>query len=140
MPNAGKTEHLRFTAVWMKQAGKWQEVARHANIVPEQSTGPAVEVELCGRLILDNFVWQIGRCRSFREMRSQNATDIADCVYQSIGEALIPKMIAHQIDNTLPVLLAATLVNSFVADDGELMRTRRHEYEDGIAFWRFAHS
>jgi ketosteroid isomerase-like protein len=39
MPNAGKTEHLRFTAVWMKQAGKWQEVARHANIVPEQPIG-----------------------------------------------------------------------------------------------------
>jgi uncharacterized protein (TIGR02246 family) len=36
MPNAGKTEHLRFTAVWMKQAGKWQEIARHANIVPSQ--------------------------------------------------------------------------------------------------------
>src|ERR1700722_9540182 len=36
MPNAGKTEHLRFTAVWMKQAARWQEVARHANIVPEQ--------------------------------------------------------------------------------------------------------
>jgi ketosteroid isomerase-like protein len=36
MPNAGKTEHLRFTAVWMKQSGRWQEVARHANIVPEQ--------------------------------------------------------------------------------------------------------
>lgn len=35
MPNAGKTEHLRFTGVWMKQAGRWQEVARHANIVPE---------------------------------------------------------------------------------------------------------
>jgi ketosteroid isomerase-like protein len=34
MPNAGKTEHLRFTAVWMKQGGRWQEVARHANIVP----------------------------------------------------------------------------------------------------------
>ena len=34
MPNAGKTEHLRFTAVWMKQNGRWQEVARHANIVP----------------------------------------------------------------------------------------------------------
>ena len=34
MPNAGKTEHLRFTAVWMKQQGRWQEVARHANIVP----------------------------------------------------------------------------------------------------------
>jgi len=36
MPNAGKAEHLRFTAVWMKQAGRWQEIARHANIVPQQ--------------------------------------------------------------------------------------------------------
>jgi len=36
MPNAGKTEHLRFTGVWMKQGGRWQEVARHANIVPHQ--------------------------------------------------------------------------------------------------------
>lgn len=36
MPNAGKTEHLRFTSVWMKQHGRWQEVARHANIVPQQ--------------------------------------------------------------------------------------------------------
>ena len=36
MPNAGKTEHLRFTAVWMKQAGRWQEIVRHANIVPPQ--------------------------------------------------------------------------------------------------------
>ena len=35
MPNAGKTEQLRFTAIWMKQQGRWQEVARHANIVPQ---------------------------------------------------------------------------------------------------------
>ena len=34
MPHAGKTEHLLFTAVWMKRAGRWQEVARHANVVP----------------------------------------------------------------------------------------------------------
>jgi uncharacterized protein (TIGR02246 family) len=34
MPNAGKAELLRFTAVWTKQNGKWREVARHANIVP----------------------------------------------------------------------------------------------------------
>jgi hypothetical protein len=33
MPNAGKTEHLRFTGMWMKQRGHWQEVARHANVV-----------------------------------------------------------------------------------------------------------
>jgi hypothetical protein len=36
MPNAGKTSHLRYTAIWMKQAGRWQEVARHANIVEEK--------------------------------------------------------------------------------------------------------
>ncbi len=35
MPNAGKTEHLRFTGIWMKQNGRWQQVARHANIVPQ---------------------------------------------------------------------------------------------------------
>jgi ketosteroid isomerase-like protein len=34
MPHAGKTEHLLFTAVWMKRTGHWQEVARHANVVP----------------------------------------------------------------------------------------------------------
>lgn len=36
MPNAGKMSHVRFTAVWMKQNGRWQEVARHANIVDEK--------------------------------------------------------------------------------------------------------
>lgn len=36
MPNAGKAEHLRFTAIWMKHGGRWQEVARHANVVPQQ--------------------------------------------------------------------------------------------------------
>lgn len=38
MPNAGKSENLRFTAVWMKQGGRWQQIARHANIVPLQPT------------------------------------------------------------------------------------------------------
>ncbi len=36
MPNAGKTEQLRFTGIWIGQSGRWQEVARHANIVPQQ--------------------------------------------------------------------------------------------------------
>jgi ketosteroid isomerase-like protein len=38
IPMAGKTQELRFTAVWMKQAGRWQEVARHANIVPSNNS------------------------------------------------------------------------------------------------------
>ena len=36
MPNAGKTEHRHFTGIWMKPRGRWQEVARHANIVAQQ--------------------------------------------------------------------------------------------------------
>jgi uncharacterized protein (TIGR02246 family) len=35
MPSAGKTEHLRFTGIWMKQGGRWQEVARHANVIQQ---------------------------------------------------------------------------------------------------------
>ena len=34
MPNAGRSEQLRFTAIWQKQNGHWVEVVRHANIVP----------------------------------------------------------------------------------------------------------
>jgi len=36
MPNAGKTSLLRFTGIWARQNGHWQEVARHANIVVQQ--------------------------------------------------------------------------------------------------------
>jgi len=36
MPNAGKMSHLRFTAVWVKQDGRWQQVARHANILDQK--------------------------------------------------------------------------------------------------------
>ncbi|HEU4390238.1 MAG TPA: nuclear transport factor 2 family protein, partial [Blastocatellia bacterium] len=36
MPNAGNVSHLRFTAVWRKQGGRWQEVARHANVVDQK--------------------------------------------------------------------------------------------------------
>jgi hypothetical protein len=33
MPLAAKVSPLRFTALWMKRGGRWQEVARHANVV-----------------------------------------------------------------------------------------------------------
>ena len=33
MPTTGQTSRLRFTGVWMKQRGRWQEVARYANMV-----------------------------------------------------------------------------------------------------------
>ena len=34
MPLAGKPSALRFTSLWLEQDGRWQQVARHANIVP----------------------------------------------------------------------------------------------------------
>ena len=34
MPLAGKRTQLRFTSIWMKQGNRWQQVARHANVVP----------------------------------------------------------------------------------------------------------
>ena len=36
MPNAGQTSHLRITSIWIKQGRRWQEVARHANIIIQQ--------------------------------------------------------------------------------------------------------
>lgn len=35
LPNAGTSSQLRFTSVWMKQRGRWQQIARHANVVVE---------------------------------------------------------------------------------------------------------
>ncbi|GAC1652321.1 MAG: hypothetical protein NVS4B3_14380 [Gemmatimonadaceae bacterium] len=40
MPVAGQISQLRFTAVWMRQKGRWQQVARHASmVVPRASAG-----------------------------------------------------------------------------------------------------
>jgi hypothetical protein len=33
MPGAGRPQRLRFTAIWMKLAGGWQQIARHANVM-----------------------------------------------------------------------------------------------------------
>lgn len=38
MPNAGRTESLRITVVWMRRDGSWRQVARHANVVPTDRT------------------------------------------------------------------------------------------------------
>lgn len=36
MPLAGQTSHLRITSIWMKQHGRWLQVARHASIIVQQ--------------------------------------------------------------------------------------------------------
>jgi ketosteroid isomerase-like protein len=42
IPIAGQESKLRFTQVWRQQGGKWQEVARHANIIPPQQAKPTL--------------------------------------------------------------------------------------------------
>jgi ketosteroid isomerase-like protein len=42
IPIAGQTSHLRFTQIWRMEGGRWQEVARHANIVPPAQAKPAL--------------------------------------------------------------------------------------------------
>ena len=33
MPGAGTSQQLRFTAIWRKLPGGWQQIARHANVM-----------------------------------------------------------------------------------------------------------
>lgn len=35
MPHAGRSDYLRITTIWQNEDGRWQEIARHANIVPQ---------------------------------------------------------------------------------------------------------
>jgi len=43
IPLAGQTSQLRYTALWARHGNDWQEVARHANIVPVGApAGPPV--------------------------------------------------------------------------------------------------
>ena len=55
-------------------------------------------------------------------------------------EFFILKMRAHGIDEALPELFAALFVNRFVANDRELVRARRHENQNGVAFSRSVHT
>ena len=72
-------------------------------------------------------------------MLRQSAADVADRIHERVGEAFVPEMFAHKIDNALPITLAALFVNGLIANDGELMRARRDENQDAIAFARLVH-
>lgn len=52
----------------------------------------------------------------------------------------MPEMLAHRADKALPQLFTADFVNSFVADNGEFMRSRRDEDQHGIALQGLLHA
>ena len=49
-------------------------------------------------------------------------------------------MLAHVIDDALPVIVSAFFVNAFVADDGKFVYARRNENQYGITLSGFVHS
>ena len=72
-------------------------------------------------------------------MRAEQFADLLNAFDDGATEFLLLEMLAHSIDNFLPELLAAFLVNRFIAEHGEFMRPGRNENEHGIARACFIH-
>jgi len=72
-------------------------------------------------------------------MFGQDPTDVANGVDDCIGKSFIAKMLAHKIDNSLPVGLPAFFVDRLVANYGEFVGSWRDKYEHGIALRGFMH-
>lgn len=72
-------------------------------------------------------------------MRAEQFADFLNAFDDGTTEFLLLEMLAHSIDNLLPELLAAFLVNRFIPDHGEFMRPGRNENEHGIALACFMH-
>ena len=66
-------------------------------------------------------------------MRRQHFPRFLDRFDQRVAEFLVSEMFAHCIYEPLPKLLPTLLMNRFIADDREPVRTRRDKNEDGVA-------
>ena len=73
-------------------------------------------------------------------MRSKRFAGFFDCLYDCMAELFVSEMFPHCVDQSLPKLFAALFVDRLIADDRKLVRARRHENEDGVAFRRFVHA
>ena len=92
-------------------------------------------------LALDHVIRQfICVSQRLRKLPGQYAPDFLDRFYQRITELLILKMRPHSFHDALPQFIAASFVNGLVANDGELMNTRRDENEHRITFARLVHT
>ncbi len=73
-------------------------------------------------------------------MRGQQFADFLNRLDDSATEFLALKMRAHSFHNTPPEFLAAFLMNRFVADNREFVRSRRYENQHRIALTGLVHS
>ena len=73
-------------------------------------------------------------------MRGQQSADLLNGFDNGMAKFLVLKMRAHHVNNSLPELFAAFLVDRFVANYGKLMRAGCNENKHGIALARFVHA
>ena len=73
-------------------------------------------------------------------MPSQHDANLLNRFDQCGTELLGLKMRAHFFHNALPELFAAFLMNRLVANNSELMHTRRHEDQHPVALARLVHT
>ena len=93
------------------------------------------------RLRLDDVVRQlVPSTRSRREMRGECFAGFFNRFDECTAEFFILEMRAHGLDESLPELAAAFLVNGLVAYHGKLVRSGRDENEHSIALARFVHA
>ncbi len=73
-------------------------------------------------------------------MRGQQFADFLNRFDQGVTEFLVLKMRPHSFDNALPELVAAFLMNRFIADDGELVRAWRDENQNRVLLTCLVHT
>src|ERR1051326_4008293 len=78
--------------------------------------------------------------RCLGKMCSQYFPDLVNRLDERVAKLLILKMRPHSVHDALPELIAALLVNRFVADYREFVRTRRYKNQHSIALARRVHT
>ena len=73
-------------------------------------------------------------------MRGERVAGFFNRFDECAAEFFILEMRAHGLDESLPELAAAFLVNGLVAYHGKLVRSGRDENEHSIALARFVHA
>src|SRR3954454_3345919 len=92
------------------------------------------------RLAFDDVVRQLVPVALLtRKMLAEKRADALDPFNQRIREGFALEVIPHRLDQPIPKLDAAFLVNAFVTDDGELPRARRNQDEHGVPLSCLSH-
>ena len=65
---------------------------------------------------------------------------LTDGELREVERSVVREVLAHQIDNLLPVLLAAPLMDCLVADHSEFVGSRRDKNQNCVSIFCLVHS